>query len=365
MLSGLRCCWRVAVRERCFYCFLIYWNSGMALRGCMADSLFGFAVRETFPADGILASGLFLGLPQTHPWLALSLSRLILLLPGISIELGLFLIAFVIYMVPAWRCRTPLTPAQKSLVFIAVSTLLISSFIRSNVLDINDFGVRSALFLQFTTLLMASEIIAAGKSAPGEPNISHAASGLVYNSPRWLRFTVRVAILLGVFTTIHQAIIFRFTIPIALAVTHMRPVKDPVAANLPHYTYISAIGYAHLDTSIPHDAVVQPNPASTNTFWSDVDLLGIDHQMAIAGDKPWCGAELGGDPSGCLTMASAIDSLFQGATAEQARATCQTYKIGYLVSRTYDPVWQDKRSWVWTLKPVVSYPEFRALDCGH
>jgi hypothetical protein len=237
--------------------------------------------------------------------------------------------------------------------------------IRSNVLDINDFGVRSALFLQFATLLMASEIIAAWKAGGRDPGMSAAAPGFVCNSPTGLRLVVRLAMVLGVITTIHQAIIFRFTIPIAFAVTHMRPVKDPVAANLAHNTYISAIGYAHLDASIPRDAIVQPNPSSTNTFWADVDLLGIDHQLAIAGDKPWCGAELGGDPSGCPVMAAAIDSLFSGATADQARATCRSYKIGYLVSRTYDPVWQDEQSWVWTLKPVVSDPEFRALDCGH
>ena len=331
--------------------------------GMHGGSLFGFAVRETFPADGILASGLMQNIAPSHPWVALSLSRLILLPPGIAIELGVFLIALVIHLVPAFRGHTSLTPAQRSLVFIAVSTLLISSFFRSNVLDINDFGVRSALFLQFTTLLMASEIIAAWKFGLREANVSHAALGLEHNSPKWLRFTVRLALVLGVFTTIHQAIIFRFTIPIAFAVTHMRPVKDPVAANLSHNAYISAIGYSQLGTSIPRDAIVQPNPASPNAFWSLVDDANIDRQRAIAGDKPWCGAELGGDPSGCPAMAAAIDALFSGATAEQARATCRSYKIGYLVSRIYDPAWQDKQSWVWTLKPVVSNTEFRAVDC--
>jgi hypothetical protein len=333
--------------------------------GMHGGSLFGFAVRETFPVDGILTTGLMQNVAHSHPWVALSLSRLILLLPGIAIELGVFLIALLIYLVPAWRSRTPLTPAQKSLVFIAASTLLISSFIRSNVLDINDFGVRSALFLQFATLLLASEIIATWKSVSLEANVSHAPPGLESNSPKWLRFTVRLAIVLGIFTTIHQAIIFRFTIPIAFAVTHMRPVRDPVASNLPHNTYISAIGYAQLGTSIPRDAIVQPNPASPNAFWSLVDDVNIDRQRAIASDKPWCGAELGGDPRGCPAMAAAIDALFNGATADQARATCRSYKIGYLVSRIYDPAWQDKQSWVWTLNPVVSDPEFRALDCGH
>jgi hypothetical protein len=93
------------------------------------------------------------------------------------------------------------------------------------------------------------------------------------------------------------------------------------------------------------------------------DLFGIDHQTAITSDQPWCGSELGGDPGGCSVMASAIDSLFKGATAEQARATCNQYGIGYLVANVYDSAWNDRDGWVWTLKPVVFDEEFRALDC--
>jgi hypothetical protein len=340
-------------------------SSGMHVGdGGGGGSLFGFAVRETFSPDSILASGIMQHLAHRHPLLALRLSRLILLPPGVAFELGVFLVALIIYLFPALRGRTPLSRAQKSLVFIAVSILLISSFIRSNVLDINDFGIRAALFLQFATLLMVSEIITTWKIGGRGSVDSHAAPGLPRNSPRGLRLIIQFAIVIGVITTIHQAIIFRFTIPIALAVTHMRPVKDPVAANISHNAYISAVGYAELDATIPRDAVVQPNPFSPNAFWSLVDDVNIDRQRAITSDQPWCGAELGGDPSGCKPMAGAIDALFAGATAGQARATCQTYKIAYLVSRIYDPAWQNKQSWVWTLNPVVTQTEFRALDCG-
>jgi hypothetical protein len=340
-------------------------TSGTHGGGGAGASLFGFAVRETFPTDGILAWGMMQSLAHSHPWMALSLSRLVVLLPGIAIELGVFLIVLVIYLIPALRGRSPLSPARKSLVFFAVAILLISSFIRSNVLDINDFGVRSALIMQFATLLMASDLILAWRSDSCATSNSEPAGGLVFSSPHWLRFVAKVAIVIGIITTIHQAIIFRFTIPIALAVTHMRPVQDPVAANISHNAYISAIGYGHLDATIPREAIVQPNPASPNAFWSLVDDVNIDRQRAIASDQPWCGSELGGDPSGCRPMAAAIAPLFNGATAEQARATCRTYKISYLVSRIYDPAWQNKQSWVWTLNPVVSDPEFRALACGH
>lgn len=329
--------------------------------GIHGGSIFGFAVRETFSADGVLASELMQPLAHSHPIMALNLGRLILLLPGIAVELGVFLLAFLAYLVPGWRGRRPLTLPEKSLVFIAVTILLISSFIRSNVLDINDFGVRSALFLQFGILLMASQI---GLNMPDRSaGLAGATDGLQYKCPTWIRSISRLAIILGAMTTIHQAIILRFTIPIANAVTRMRPVNDSVAANLPHNTYISAIGYAELDGLIPRDAIVQYNPYSPNVFWLPVDFVGIDHQTAISSDKPWCGAELGGDPSGCPEMAEVIDGLYSSATADQARATCHQFGIRYLVAKIYDHVWQDKQSWVWTLSPVVSDEEFRALDC--
>jgi hypothetical protein len=123
------------------------------------------------------------------------------------------------------------------------------------------------------------------------------------------------------------------------------------------------MGYSKLDSAIPRDAVVQFNPSGTNMFWRNVDLVDIDRQVAIAGDKPWCGSELGGDPRGCPAMIAAIDPLFNGASAEQARAVCHKFGIQFLVANVYDSVWKDQQSWVWTLRPAVADPEFRALDC--
>ncbi len=94
-----------------------------------------------------------------------------------------------------------------------------------------------------------------------------------------------------------------------------------------------------------------------------VNLLGIDHQSAIMSDEGSCGSDLGGDPAGCPIMAKAVDALYNGSSAEQARATCRQFGIQYLVVRVYDPVWKNKSSWVWTLNPVVADTDFRALDC--
>jgi hypothetical protein len=129
--------------------------------------------------------------------------------------------------------------------------------------------------------------------------------------------------------------------------------------------YIYSAGYAQLDAAISHSAVVQFNPENQDKdrVAMIVNMLNIDHQTAIAGDKGGCGSELGGDPSGCPTMASAIDPLFHGGSPDQARAVCRRFGIQYLVVSIYDPAWNDGQGWVWTLKPVVSDRDFRALEC--
>jgi hypothetical protein len=155
---------------------------------------------------------------------------------------------------------------------------------------------------------------------------------------------------------------FRFAAPLIEA-NHKRLVHDPIAGNLSHYAYISSIGYAQLNASIPLDAIVQFNPSLNNEYWTVVNLVGINRQTAIVSDQPWCGAELGGDPSGCSEMAASIGAIYQGTSAEQARATCRQYGIQYLVATIYDPPWKDDRGWIWRLKPVVQDKEFRVMDC--
>jgi hypothetical protein len=327
-------------------------------------SVFAFAVREMIPPDGLLASHSLQHLAINHPLAALNIAKLILLIPGYGLELGFYFVVLLIYLVPAWRGRTPLDPARRSLVFIAVATLILISLVRSGVLTINDFGLRAALLMQFPLLLLGSEVITAGslKKQQSVENRNDGASialtGLPLNIPRWLQWTATLALVFGVIGTTYQALQLRFVLLLDEA------VHDQQAAGLSHFAYISSVGYAHLDTSIPYDAVVQFDPvAHQMPFWNIMDLAGVNHQAAIIGDQKGCGSEFGGDPSGCKTMGADIDALYRTATAEQARTVCRQYGIQYLVARPYDPAWNDKSSWVWTLNPVVADQEFRALDC--
>lgn len=326
-------------------------------------SLFAIAIREMFSPNGLLLTRPFQLLSIGHPVVARNFANLLLLAPGYAVELGFFLAVFVAYMIPAWRGGKPLTVAHRSLVFIVAVTLFVISIMRSlGELTTNDFGWRAALLLQFPLLLLASELLTTWGFSSGKLDARIDCTGSAHRIPYWIRSIVSIALVIGVISTFCQILMLRMYLPVVFA--SWSAAHNPEAGKQPHNAYISSIGYAQMDATIPRDAIVQYNPiVKKDVYWPMIDSLGADHQTVISFDQPSCGSELGGDPSGCPAMASAIDLLFNGATAEQARATCLQYGIGYLVTRVYDPVWNDRHSWVWTLRPVVSNEEFRALDC--
>jgi hypothetical protein len=345
---------------------LLYTPSQLSKSSSTAGgSLFSFAVRQMIPPDRLLASELLQNFAHTHPDAAANLARLIWLLPGYMLELGFFFVVFLVYLIPALRRRAPLTDAQRSLLFLACVTVPITSFIRSGVLQTNDFAWRSALFVQFPLLLLGSDLLMSWSASDGKLPLSESTAGLPGATPRWLRGVASFALIIGVLSTVCQALIFRFLIPISDMHTVSGPA--PEARNLSQKAYISAIGYAQLNAVIPRNAVVQYNPEDQgrDRMSMIVNLLGIDHQSVISSDSGSCGSDLGGDPTGCPILAAAIDALYNGASADQARAACHQWGIQYLVARVYDPVWKDRNGWVWTLKPVVADEDFRALDCGH
>ena len=314
--------------------------------------VFAFSVRETISPAGLVASPLLHNLAAVHPVRARAIAKLILMTPGYAVELGLYFFVLIAYLVPRWRAGKPLNFAQRTLLFLTFATFPFISFIRSEVLKVNDFGIHGGMFIEFPLLLLASDVVLGWNR--DKQNAVPVEGQQSFHLPLWLTSGARLCLFLGALTTVYIATILRFGILVS------PEVKDH---KLPHKAYISALGYAKLNASIAHDAIVQFNPKSPDMFWSNIDLADIDHQAAMDIDQPWCGSELGGDPSGCPAMIAAIPPLFLHATAETAQTVCRTYHIDYLVANIYDPAWNDKTSWVWTLPPVVSDPEFRTLDC--
>lgn len=329
--------------------------------GIHGASPFGFAVREMIPPEGLLATALFRNLAGFRPELARNLAAAVLLVPGYALELGFFSLVLVLYSIPSWRGKARLTDAHRSLLFIAFTTILLMSVLRSDVLKVNDFGWRAALLVQFPLLLLGSELLETWPLDSRQP-VPETRESKREITPSWMRTIGALTLVIGVFGTFCQALSLRFTEPLAERLVN--PKREPIVAGISHNFYVSTIGFGQLNRIIPEGAVVQLDPIRPYPYQTAADLLAIKRQLAILSDQPWCGAELGGDPSGCARMAGAIDAIFNGASAEQARATCQQYGIQYLVARVHDPAWKNRSGWVWELTPVVDDPEFRVLECG-
>lgn len=323
-------------------------------------SPFGLTVRQMLPPDALLATPLLAALAASHPIPALNLARLVLLLPGYFLEFGFGLAVLLVYLVPAWRSRKPLSLPQRTVVFLAVATLPFITFLRSQVIRFNDFGFRGALIPQFCMLLLAAELLSHWKLAP-QPASGSAAPRILGDVPAWLRSATGILLVLGILTAGIQALWARSVLFLAEAA--LPNPTAPAAHSLAHNAYISALGYAQLDAAIPRNAVVQFNPTHSEPFWIAPDQIGVDRLTAISGDKSGCGAELGGDASGCALMAPVLDALYSGQDAHAARQACSRFGIQFLVARAYDPPWSQPSSWVWTLPAVVHDPQFRALDC--
>jgi hypothetical protein len=326
-----------------------------------AGSTFEFAVREMIPVDSVMRSGFFQRSASIQYVFSRTFGKLLLLAPGYALELGFYLVVFLIYSLPFLRSRKRLTPAERTLLLIAVLTVPLVSVLRSSVIAVNDFGIRSALLLQFPLLLLGSVLIADWKMQKDLSIPLTDPAGASHPTPGWVRKIAKFALLLGVCGTIYQTLVFRFAIPV---VTAQSAAHDPKAGDLSHNAYISEIGYAEMNAAVPGDAIVQYNPAAPTIYWESADLVGVNHQTAMSTDRGSCGAELGGNPGGCREMAASVDTLFKSASAETALKTCRQYGIQFLIARIYDPIWSERHSWVWTLKPVVTDEEFRVLNCN-
>lgn len=312
------------------------------------QSPFGLAVRETIPPQVVLSFPFVKNFAAAHPQLAANVAKLLLLIPGYAIELGFYSIVLVLFLVAFWRDRLKLSPGHRALLIIGLAAVPCMSFIRSEVLNINDFGIHAGMFLEFPLLLLGSELVIRDRGQ-GSVAEQHAVA-----IPKWSIPAAKTLAGLGILSTIYIAFMLRFGILV---------LPDTPEHSLSHKAYISSVGYAHLDSAVPKDSVVQFNPSFNETFWKNTDLINVNRQIAIGSDLGGCGSELGGDPSSCPAMISSIAPLFRTATADEARAVCRAYGIHDLIATVYDPVWNEKSSWVWTLTPAVADPEFRALDC--
>jgi hypothetical protein len=332
--------------------------------------LLSFGVRHVIPADSVLGIGWVARLARAHPAAADAAAGLVLLLPGYFVELGFY---GLVLLAALWAMRRRgLDEAARTALLLACAGLVVSTFLRSTIVENNDFAMRSILIAQFFLLLLAVVWWEGGLGA----------------TKRFLRGAMLAMAWIGLAGTVYQVIALRVYLPVEERLG--RAEVDGLAER----AMAVRLGFDAMRPRIARNAVVQYNTAQPGEFLVLAQAIQAGRQMASA--TPGCDAAFGGDVGACKGVEQGVARLFSldsspndslGASpgntppgtlsdkglpgsasggalsASEARDECARLAVDDLVATRWDAVWGDSQGWVWTLPAVVDTHDVRVLDC--
>jgi hypothetical protein len=257
------------------------------------------------------------------------------------LELGFFF-AIGWLTLKKYRRSGHLTRQQLALSAILITSVVLCTFVRSSVIANNDLGWRGFLFAQFVLILWAVDFW------PEWPKLGFD-----------LRITLRAMLMLGVFGTAYQVVMLRMY-PMFLdqwvvqGHAGSKPDSPSADGQFGRRALEMRRGYAQLESMLPEGATIQFNPrGDTNGYFCG--LYG--NRQVVAFDEG-CGSTFGGGRQDCAGIISRVPPVFETLAMQQP---IDQDHIDVLVFQDTDPVWVDRRSWIWQMKPLVANNYFRAL----
>jgi hypothetical protein len=301
-----------------------------------AGSVLGFGVRMMFTPDLLMGLPWLKALSVHHEFAAFQLSALLLLIPGYAVELGFF--GFV--LVQAWRQRKGRGAGESALLFWTLAALMVATFLCSQIISTNDFGIRATLLAQFGLLLLAVQVLE--------------------RSSRRAKMVLLGLALIGITGTVFQVVGLRISLP------WQEAVHDPDVGELQRMNYVLRDAWSALDKQIPMDARVQYN-IGDNDNWQQSQMIQSRRQL-VSGDSG-CDVTFGGDASACPAIQQALGQLYPAhgqpaVTAARAAALCSSIGAQYLIATRWDTIWQYREGWAWQLPAVVARPDVRVVACA-
>jgi hypothetical protein len=330
--------------------------------------LFILSVRRMIDSGLLTGLPLFAHLNATHPILLDQGLRLLLLIPGLAMELGLYGAVLVLLLLRAKRRTTPLDPAIATALFLTVIGFLLTLFISSSTITNNDFGYRAVMLPQFFLTLLTAGFLGSWRTNPNSPQ----SELLIPPTPRTRKFLYSLLVL-GITGFLYGAVLLRAWLPYEAA----RPHDDnqPGFSQLPADAFAIRSAFADLDRTASPNALVTfrgvdldlnhgDQVMSPADFYERILVMETNHQMLNAEWK--CATHFGGDPNACLAIQAQTASLYAAPApaAAQARAFCNRFGVHYLALDNHDPTFTSPTGWPAGLPNVATQPNFRILDCA-
>ncbi len=321
-----------------------------------------FSVRPLIDSGLLTSLPVFASLDQAHPWLFDQFVRLLLLAPGLAMELGVYA-AVLVFLLLERRRRGASHPdeAVDAALYLSIAGLLITTFLSSSVITNNDFGYRAVMLPQFFLTLLAAGVIG-GWSAPDARPI------LTYTPLR--KRVLNALFVLGALGTIYWAVLLRAWLPITASQTSSGFALSPEDA------FQVREGFEKFDHAVPKNAVIafrdmdldferkDMEVMTPTEFFQRMLVMNIGRQILNA--EPKCATHFGGNPNPCTEMRQATQALYVSPlpSASQAQQYCSRFGVQYLLFSARDPGWSSPSGWAIDLPVIASEPRLKVLQCG-
>jgi hypothetical protein len=291
-------------------------------------------IRRMFDPNLLIESPRYAFLKRYPPATRIQAAALIRLLPGYAIEFGFF--GFAVILACGLRQKSE---GERTLIFLFFASLISISFVRSSVIETNDFGIRASLLAQFFAVPLAVR---------------------VWETSRDLRRAALLTLaLIGICGTIYQAAILRLFLP------WQQLHANPAMLDLAERDYALRDVYTQFNESTPRSARIQYDTSQAGYF-DYAQMLNAGHQIVSASAD--CNIGFGGEQAPCDRILRDVHALFtppgNAPPAEVARVLCGEIGAQYLVATRWDAAWRNPAGWVWNLRAVVATPDARIVACS-
>ena len=254
------------------------------------------------------------------------------------LELGFFFVASLI-----WLQQKRLKGIGENPFFLAEglllgSAFLVGSFLRSTLITSNDLGWRAWLPGQFILLVWGVDVLAGGGFS------------IVSKDELRARKLLQVFLVLGVLTTITDAILLRTAWPIMTG-------KEQTER------YFSARpAYEYLRQQLPADKIIQNNPNNPLDPDRPSGLYGA-HQMVVANRTAY-----GIPTKDFVNLSNTVEALFEDRNTlnwSSIDILCNSYFIDVLIINDADPIWNSLSTLQMQRAALFENDRYAIFACGN
>ncbi len=318
-------------------------NSGISSTGSGAP--LAFYIRPFIVGD--LLDGL--------PAILIDMVNLIFLPLNYLFELGFYFLMSILWLQEIYKINVRENPIYKVELILVGLSILILSFLRSNLIAINDLGIRGWLPMQFILVVWSADVIFHFASAGKWISLKMFNS---FNGTKTLKLVLSAMLVIGVLTTSLEAFSLRaWPLLVDMNIVGFPNNLSP-DTRLGERTFSARLAYEYLQVNTAPRVIVQNNPLD---FLDRPSGLYGSRQMAISNLTAY------GVPAEIYqAFVNNIGGIFteRAVDWDSIDSICRDYSIDILIVKDLDPVWGSLKTLQTLRPPLYENDHYVLYVCG-